>query len=95
MEIYFQLVNDAESSQKGLLRSLENEPYLGFDVETTDLDPYKGRAAAGAVVATARIPRLSTCKPFGRGSGRLVRKSAELAPLRDLLALKEANEDRT
>src|SRR5437762_2727133 len=41
MEVYFQLVNDAESLRKAC-EELRNEPFLGFDVETTELDPYKG-----------------------------------------------------
>ena len=41
MEIYFQLVTDAESLKKAV-DELKDVPFLGFDVETTELDPYKG-----------------------------------------------------
>src|SRR6476661_4378569 len=41
MEIYFQLINDAESLKKAC-EELKGAEYLGFDVETTDLDPYRG-----------------------------------------------------
>src|SRR6476661_1529974 len=41
MEIYFQLINDAESLKKAC-EELRGAEYLGFDVETTDLDPYRG-----------------------------------------------------
>ena len=41
MEIYFQLVNDAEGLKKAC-DELRNVRTLGFDVETTDLDPYRG-----------------------------------------------------
>ena len=37
MEIYFQLISNAESLKKAC-DELKNEPYLGFDVETTDLE---------------------------------------------------------
>ena len=41
MEIYFQLVSDAEGLRKAC-DELKNAEYLGFDVETTELDPYRG-----------------------------------------------------
>jgi len=41
MEIYFQLVSDAEGLKKAC-DELKGSEYLGFDVETTELDPYKG-----------------------------------------------------
>ncbi len=41
MEIYFQLISDAESLKKAC-DELKTEAVLGFDVETTHLDPYKG-----------------------------------------------------
>ena len=41
MEIYFQLISDAESLKKAC-GELANDKFLGFDVETTELDPYKG-----------------------------------------------------
>jgi len=41
MEVYFQLINDAEGVQKAC-DALKTEDYLGFDTETTALDPYDG-----------------------------------------------------
>ena len=41
MEIYFQLISDAESL-KTACDELKSAAFLGFDVETTELDPYKG-----------------------------------------------------
>lgn len=41
MEIYFQLINDAEGVERGCAE-LSGEQVLGFDTETTELDPYKG-----------------------------------------------------
>jgi len=41
MEVYFQLVNDAGSLKKAC-DELKNDSFLGFDVETTELDPYRG-----------------------------------------------------
>ena len=48
MEIYFQLINDAEGLKKAVAE-LENEPFLGFDVETTELEPYRGELARATV----------------------------------------------
>lgn len=41
MEIYFQLVNDAAGLKKAC-EELKGAAALGFDVETTELDPYRG-----------------------------------------------------
>ena len=41
MEVYFQFVRDAEGIKKAC-SDLANEPFLGFDTETTELDPFKG-----------------------------------------------------
>jgi len=41
MEIYFQLITDAEGIRK-TCRELAGERYIGFDTETTELDPYRG-----------------------------------------------------
>ena len=82
MEIYFQLISDAESLQKAC-DELKNEPFLGFDVETTELDPYKGDLRL-VQLSDGKNTKVIDLKPFkDRGD---LRTSPELAPLRDLLA---------
>ncbi|MEO7659069.1 MAG: DNA polymerase [Pyrinomonadaceae bacterium] len=82
MEIYFQLVNDAESLKKAC-DELANAPFLGFDVETTDLDPYRGDLRL-VQLSDGSNTKVIDLKPFKeRGD---LRTSAELAPLRELLA---------
>ncbi len=82
MEVYFELINDAAGIKK-VFDDLSTEDYLGFDTETTELDPYEGNI---------RLVQLSNGKntyvidllPFAtRGD---LRSSDELAPLRELLA---------
>ena len=82
MEIYFQLVCDAESL-KTACDELKGTPFLGFDVETTDLDPYKGDLRL-VQLSDGKNTKVIDLKPF-RELGDL-RTSAELAPLRELLA---------
>lgn len=82
MEIYFQLVSDAESLAKAC-EELRNEPFLGFDVETTDLDPYRGSLRL-VQLSDGKNTKVIDLKPF-RERGDL-RTLADLAPLRDLLA---------
>ena len=41
MEVYFQLITDGESLKKAC-DELKTEDYLGFDTETTELDPFDG-----------------------------------------------------
>ncbi len=85
MEIYFQLISDAESL-KTACGEFETEPYLGFDVETTELDPYRGEIRL-VQLSNGRNTKVIDLKPFkARGD---LRTSAELAPLRDLLGSKK------
>ncbi len=85
MEVYFQLVSDAESLKKAC-DELKDEPFLGFDVETTELDPYKGDLRL-VQLSNGENTKVIDLKPFReRGD---VRTSPELAPLRDLLASKK------
>jgi DNA polymerase-1 len=82
MEIYFQLIRDAE----GLLAAcdeLKREEFLGFDTETTELDPYDGELRL-VQFSNGKNTYVIDLRPFSE-RGRL-RDSAELAPLRDLLA---------
>jgi DNA polymerase-1 len=85
MEVYFQLVSDSESLKKAC-NELKDEPYLGFDVETTELDPYKGDLRL-VQLSNGENTKVIDLKPF-RDKGD-VRTSPELAPLRDLLASKK------
>ena len=101
MEIYFQLVSDAESLKKAC-DELKNEPFLGFDVETTDLDPYKGELRL-VQLSDGKNTKVIDIKAFGSGkwktesgksgsgngipdSVKALRTNPDLAPLRDMLA---------
>ena len=84
MEIYFQLVSDAESLRKAC-GELAGDKALGFDVETTALDPYKGDLRL-VQLSDGQNTKVIDLRPFSeRGD---LRTSAELQPLRDLLASK-------
>jgi DNA polymerase-1 len=81
MEIYFQLINDAETLRR-VCEELKAEDFLGFDTETTALDPYDGTIRL-VQLSTGRDTKVIDLKPFAaRGD---LRTSEELAPLRDLL----------
>ena len=82
MEIYFQLINDAEGLKKAC-EELRPEPHLGFDVETTELEPYQGELRL-IQLSNGRNTKVIDLRPFG-SNGEL-RKNPDLAPLRDLLA---------
>ena len=82
MEVYFQLIKDAEGVKKAC-DALKTAEYIGFDTETTALDPYEG---------IIRLVQLSNgddttvidLKPFAdRGD---LKTMPELAPLRELLS---------
>jgi DNA polymerase-1 len=82
MEIYFQLIRDAE----GLLAAcdeLKREEFLGFDTETTELDPYDGQLRL-VQFSNGKNTYVIDLRPFSERAA--LRDSAELAPLRDLLA---------
>ena len=82
MEIYYNLVRDAESLRKAC-EELSGSASLGFDTETTELDPYKGDLRL-LQLSDGRRTHVIDLKPF-RALGD-VRTIEELAPLRDLLA---------
>ncbi len=98
MEIYFQLISDAESLKKAC-DELKNEPFLGFDVETTDLDPYKGELRL-VQLSDGKNTKVIDVRAFGSGELRVgsgesggvpesvkaLRTNPDLAPLRELLA---------
>lgn len=102
MEIYFQLVSDAESLRKAC-GELENDKFLGFDVETTELDPYKGDLrlvqlsngqntkvidlrAFGGDGRRENHPADEASAPLLGKEGSYLRTNPDLQPLRDLLA---------
>jgi DNA polymerase-1 len=82
MEIYFQLINDAEGVRNAC-RELADERLLGFDTETTELDPYRGDLRL-VQFSTGRATYVFDLKNFG--SNGSLRANSDLAPLRDLLA---------
>lgn len=82
MEIYFQLVKDVEGLKKAV-DELKNEPFLGFDVETTELDPYRGDLRL-VQLSNGQNTKVIDLRPFAaRGD---LRTNPDLSPLRDLLA---------
>lgn len=78
LNVYFQYVTDAAGVSRAV-EELRREKRLGFDTETTELDPYKGRL---------RLVQLSTGRTtfvfdlYSFGDSRTV---ADLKPLRELL----------
>ena len=82
MEIYFQLINDAEGVRTAC-RELAGENLLGFDTETTELDPYRGDLRL-IQFSTGKATYVIDLKTFG--SNGSLRTNPDLAPLRDLLA---------
>lgn len=82
MEIYFQLINDAEGVRNAC-RELAGEKLLGFDTETTELDPYRGDLRL-VQFSTGKATYVIDMKPFG--SNGSLRSNPDLAPLRDVLS---------
>jgi DNA polymerase-1 len=76
MEIYFRLIRDAAALNEAC-RELSAEPILGFDTETTELDPYKGEL---------RLVQLGGRKNTVVVDLRAFKNSADLAPLKSLLS---------
>lgn len=81
MEIYFQLVNDLEGIKKAY-DELSTEEFLGFDTETTELDPYEGNIRL-VQLSNGKNTYVIDLKPFAdRGD---LKTSEDLALLRELL----------
>lgn len=76
METYFRLITDAAGLEQAC-RELSAEPILGFDTETTELDPYKGEL---------RLVQFSSRKSTIVIDVRAFKDKADLGPLIDLLA---------
>ena len=82
MEIYFQVITDAETLKEAC-ETLKQFDVLGFDTETTELDPYNGIVRL-VQLSTGTDTKVIDLKPFAeRGD---LKTSAELAPLRELLS---------
>ena len=82
MEIYFQLITEGDALRKAC-EDLQAADYLGFDTETTALDPYEGDLRL-VQLSDGTDTKVIDLKPF-RERGDL-KTSAELQPLRDLLS---------
>lgn len=82
MEIYYNVVRDAEGL-KAACAELAGVRSLGFDTETTELDPYKGDLRL-LQISTGAKTQVIDLKPF-RAKGE-VRTLPDLQPLRDLLS---------
>jgi DNA polymerase-1 len=82
MEIYFQLIKDAERIKK-VCDEFKEEDYLGFDTETTELDPYDGFLRL-IQLSNGQSTYVIDLKPFAEKSD--LKTSDELAPLREILA---------
>ncbi len=82
MEVYFQLISDAEGIKKAC-DELKTEDYIGFDTETTELDPYEGTIRL-VQLSNGKDTKVIDLKPFA-DKGDL-RTAPELAPLREILA---------
>lgn len=81
MEVFFQIVTDAEGLRKACAE-LDGEMPLGFDTETTELDPYRGDLRL-VQLSTGASTYVIDLLPF-RNNGE-VRNNPEVEPLRELL----------
>ncbi len=81
MEVYFQLITDAESLKKAC-DELKTEDYLGFDTETTALDPFDGYIRL-VQLSTGKDTKVIDLKPFMEKGD--LKTLPELAPLREIL----------
>ncbi len=79
LDIYFQYVTDADGV-KNAVAELRRADRLGFDTETTELDPYKGNLRL-VQLSTGRETFVFDLKAFADQ-----REDPALAPLRDLLS---------
>lgn len=82
MEVYFQLITDADTLRTAC-EALKQADVLGFDTETTELDPYLGNIRL-VQLSDGKDTKVIDLKPFAeKGDLKLL---PELAPLRELLA---------
>lgn len=89
IETNYQLITTPEEL-RAAVESLKQHPAIGFDTETTDLDPYRGRLRLIQLAAPDGV-RIIDLQRFTNGNAEnltngYLKKSEALAPLRGLLA---------
>jgi DNA polymerase I-like protein with 3'-5' exonuclease and polymerase domains len=82
MEVYFQYIRDAEALGKAC-EKLKASEFLGFDTETTELDPHRGDIRL-VQLSDGNDTVVIDLKPFRENGG--VKTNPALEPLRSLLA---------
>lgn len=82
MELYFELISEAEGIEK-VFRTLKDAEYLGFDTETTELDPYDGILRL-IQLSNGKNTFVIDLKPFAEKGD--LKTMPELAPLREILS---------
>ena len=82
MEVYFQIIRDADALKKAC-DEMKREEFLGFDTETTELDPYKGELRL-VQLRNGKNTYVTDVRSFSENGGS--RTDTDLAPLRDLLS---------
>ncbi|HMJ09391.1 MAG TPA: DNA polymerase [Pyrinomonadaceae bacterium] len=79
MEVYFQIIRDADGVRKACAE-LAHEKFLGFDTETTELDPYRGELRL-LQFSNGRNTHVIDLRAFGGDH----KTDPDLAPLRQIL----------
>lgn len=82
MEIFFQLINEPAALARAC-EDLSSKPFLGFDVETTELDPYKGELRL-IQLSDGNTTKVIDLRPFRERGG--LRENPDLLPLKHLLS---------
>jgi DNA polymerase I len=81
MDTSYKLINTQDELRR-VVEELSVYPVIGFDSETTDLDPYSGRLRLMQLAASDGV-RIIDLDRFANGD---LKKTDALAPLRELLA---------
>ncbi len=82
MEVYFQLIKDVEGL-KTAVADLRRSEFIGFDTETTELDPYKGELRL-VQLSDGKSTQVIDLRHFGSNGD--LRTNEALQPLRDLIS---------
>lgn len=82
MEVYFRHINSAEAL-KDAIADLRGSDILGFDTETTELDPYRGELRL-VQLSDGKNSHVIDLRAFA--SNGSLHGNEQLAPLRDLLS---------
>ena len=85
MEVYFQMITDADAL-KNACEEFKSEEVLGFDTETTELDPFDGIIRL-VQLSNGQNTIVIDLKPFAEKGD--LKTMPGLAPLRELLAAKK------